>query len=264
MLQALLDRDIVPDLLVGTSAGGINAAFVGTHGATHEVLKRLAAIWRGIRRADIFPVRLRGAISTLLGRDYVASPAGLFRLLEREIGRRLLEDAAVPVHLIATDVLSGEEVRLSRGDVLEAVLASAAIPGLFPPVPWGGRLLMDGAISNNAPLSHSLELVDGPVYVLPTGTACALRQPPRGALALTLHAVSLLVMRRLLVELESLPTSGNVIVIPPPCPLAVAPSDFTQADLLVSRARRDTLEFLDGLTEGRHTAVPALSMHSHY
>ena len=78
----------------------------------------------------------------------------------------------VPLHVVAVDVVTGQELRLSHGPVLEAVLASAAIPGVLQPVSWEGRALMDGGVANNTPISHAVELGAERIYVLPTGHAC--------------------------------------------------------------------------------------------
>jgi NTE family protein len=97
----------------------------------------------------------------------------------------------VPLHVVAVDVVTGHELRLSNSPVLDAVLAGAAIPGVPEPVSWDGRALMDGGVANNAPISHAVELGAERIYVLPTGHACSLDEPPRGALAMALHAISL-------------------------------------------------------------------------
>jgi uncharacterized membrane protein YbhN (UPF0104 family) len=83
-------------------------------------------------------------------------------------------------------------------------MASAAIPAVFPPVEWEDTILMDGGVSNNAPITHALELGADVVYVLPTGYACALEETPRGALGMLLHAMNLLIQRRLILEIELL------------------------------------------------------------
>ena len=59
MLRALSERNITPDLVVGTSAGALNAVFVAEHGTGPAALDRLAEIWTGLRRDDVFPVRCR-------------------------------------------------------------------------------------------------------------------------------------------------------------------------------------------------------------
>jgi NTE family protein len=90
-------------------------------------------------------------------------------MLRRHATAERLEETPIPLHVIATDVLTGEEVRLSEGPLVDAVMAGAAIPGVLPPVDWEGRLLVDGGVANNAPISHALDLGADRVYVLPTG-----------------------------------------------------------------------------------------------
>jgi len=128
------------------------------------------------------------------------------------------------------------------------VMASAAIPGVFPPVDWGHRQLIDGGVSNNAPISHALELGAERVYVLPTGSACDLAEPPRGALGMLLHSTSLLVMRRLQIEVELLRDRAEIIVLPPPCPLGVSPIDFSRSEELIRRGLEGSRRQLDSIS----------------
>src|SRR5690348_16770063 len=106
MLQALADRGITPDLLVGTSAGALNAVFVAPHGTSPAALGRLAAVWRAVRRDDVFPVRAPQVLRALAGaRDSLCLHDGLERLVSRHVPLPRLEDASIPVHLVATDLL---------------------------------------------------------------------------------------------------------------------------------------------------------------
>src|SRR3989442_15310614 len=114
-------------------------------------------------------------------------------------------------------------------------MASAAIPGVLQTVDWGHRHLMDGGVSTHAPISDALELGAERVYVLPTGSACDLAEPPRGALGMLLHSMSLLVMQRLQVEVDLLRDRAEIIVLPPPCPLGVSPIDFGKSEELIRR-----------------------------
>ena len=159
MLRALYERGIVPDLLVATSAGAINAAFIASRPPNVATADELAEIWSAIRRSDVFPAHpLAGFLGFLGHRNSLVPNSGLRSLLERHVKIRRLEEAAVPLHVIAAEILSGRERRLSSGDAIAAVLASAAIPAVLPPVRWGDEELIDGGISNNTPISHALEL----------------------------------------------------------------------------------------------------------
>jgi NTE family protein len=245
MLRALYERGITPDLIVGTSAGALNGAFVASRPQTPSTADELADVWRSVRRSTIFPANpLSGFIGFIGRRNHLVPDRGLRALLTNHLGIDALEDAAIPLHVIAVDLYSGEEVRLSEGSAIEAVMASAAIPGVFPPVSWEGMELIDGGVANNTPISHAVELGADEIYVLPAGRACALEEPPRGALGMTLHAMTLLLQRRLEADVEALKNEVQLHVLPPPCPLAIQPVDFSRAELLFERSLSDARTFL--------------------
>ncbi len=167
MVHALYERGIVPDLLVGTSAGALNAAFLASRPATVATAEALAVIWRGLRRMDVLPLRPPALISGLAGRrDHLVPDLGLRQLAARHLQFQRLEQAAIPLHLVAFDLAAGHEVLLSDGPAADAVLAAAAIPGVLPSVRWRGRLLADGGIANNTPISHAVALGAERIYVL--------------------------------------------------------------------------------------------------
>ena len=260
MLRGLYEHGVTPDLIVGTSAGALNGAFIASRPQTVATADALAEIWRGLRRGEVFPLNpLTGLLGFLGARSYLVPDSGLRRLIGEHIERDQLEELPVPLHVVTVDVVTGEEVRLSRGPAIDAILASAAIPAVLDPVPWGDRMLMDGGVTNNTPISHAVELGAERIYVLPTGHACALEQAPRGALAMALHAISLLTHRRLIDDIERHRDDVDLIVLPPPCPLRIQPNDFAHADELIRRALHDTREFLDAGGEDQ----PALRMRMH-
>jgi NTE family protein len=220
----------------------------------------LARIWRGLRRGQVFPVNpVTGLLGFLGARDHLVPESGLRRLIERHVECEQLEEIPIPLHVVAVDVVTGQELRLSHGPVLDAILASAAVPGVLEPVSWDGRALMDGGVANNTPISHAVELGAERIYVLPTGHACSLDEPPHGALAMALHAISLLTHRRLIDDIERHRADAHLIVMPPPCPLNIQPIDFAHADELIDVALLDAREFLDG---GGETREP-IRMHMH-
>src|SRR5918997_6949317 len=188
---------------------------------------KLADVWRSLRRGHVFTLNLvTGLLGFLGARNHLVPASGLRRLIERHTEVELIEDLPIPLHVVAVDVITGEELRLSRGPLLDAVLGSAAIPGVLGPVQWGDLTLMDGGVANNTPISHAVELGAQRIYVLPTGHACALEEPPRGALAMALHAISLLTHRRLIDDIERHRREAQLVVLPPPCPLRIQPIDF--------------------------------------
>lgn len=264
MLQALTERGHTPDLLVGTSAGAINAAYVAGHGTGKESLEVLASLWQGLRRNDAFPLSPARLLLGLLGRrPSVFSSDGLRRLLERNLPYALLEDAAIPVHVVATEFRSGEEVLLSSGDAVSAVLASTAIPGLHPAVERDGKVLVDGGLADNAAISQAVALGADRVFVLPTGFACALREAPRTPFAAALQALSFLTQQRLIHDVSAFAGQVDLRLIPPLCPLSVSPADFSRAPELVARARQSAGAWLDDGRDQLPHPERFLSLHHH-
>lgn len=244
MLQALADRGVRPDLWVGSSVGAVNAA----HLAGRELgagLAELAAVWRSLRRSDVFPVSRFALLGVTGWRNSVVAPAGLERILRRHLTFDRLEQAPIPVHVVVTDVATGSDVRLSTGSALDAVLASTAVPGVFPPVQLDGRSYIDGGVANNTPISHAVELGARVVYVLSTGHACTLAAPPGSVLGMALRAMTLLVGARLAADVVRYRDQVDLRVVPRPCPLEILPTDFGRADELIERGRTTAQAWLD-------------------
>jgi NTE family protein len=178
MLQALYERQIQPDFIVGASAGALNGAFVAARPQSVATTAELAEIWIELRRGDVFPLNpLTGLFGFAGRRTHMVPNSGLRKLIEHHLTSARLEWLPIPLHVVATDVLTGAEVRLSEGPLLEAILASTAIPGVLPSVEWEGRELMDGGVANNTPISHAVELGARRIYVLSTSSRRRLRAP---------------------------------------------------------------------------------------
>ena len=195
MLQALAAHDVRPDLLVGTSAGAVNAAWVAAHGMSPDSLGELADVWTGLRRGDIFPVDPRQMLRGLLGRSPgVASDASLRRLVRAHATIDDLRQARVPTHLVAADLLSGQQVLTSAGDLVDGVLPGAAIPGILPPVQRAARHLVDGSVALHAGVSR-------PSTWAPRSCTSAHRSAERAAGAaaigggVALHSLTLLIAK---------------------------------------------------------------------
>ena len=246
MLRALYERDIAPDLIVGTSAGAVNGAYIASRPPIPETAESLARIWLSLRARQVFPPSPTTAVTALLGRrDHLIPNSGVRALLDAFQQFTVMEEATIPFHVIATDIRSGGARRLSRGDARAAVLASAAIPGVYPAIRFGDADLVDGGVANNTPISDAAELGATKIYVLPTGITCELPAPPPGAVAMLVHAITLLVNQRLAADIERFSHTAELIVLPPPCPLDVLPSDFGHAERLIERGHELASEALD-------------------
>ena len=245
MLHSLVSHGIAADMVFGSSVGALNGAYYA--GApTLQGVRELEAIWRSLRRQDIFPVTWRTLLGFVRRRDFLVTPDGLRKLIDTHLPYRNLEDAKIPIHVIATDILSAETVVLSKGPACDAILASAAIPAAFAPVQMSDLFLADGAISSNTPVRAAVARGAQRLIILPTGYACARQTPPVGAVANALHALTLLIARQLINELEHLPPEIDYYVLPPLCPLDGSPYDFSHTGELIARAIESTNEWIDG------------------
>lgn len=261
MLRSLIEAGARPDFIVGASVGALNGAYFA--GApSSEGVERLAGIWRGVKAARVFPVTLVTALGLLRHPENLISPAPLRYLIESHLAFSSLEAAPVPLHIEATD-LQGLPVVLSSGPAVEAILASAAIPGVFPMVEVNGASLMDGAIASSSVVRIAMELGASKIIVLQSGYACALSRPPDNAVANALHAITLLISWRLIHDLETLPSDVDLHITPALCPLDVSPFDFSHADELIERAARSTGKWIreGGLT--RRSRPEELRPHHH-
>jgi NTE family protein len=246
MLQALYEQGVAPDLLVGTSAGALNAAFIASRPQTEATARELARVWRGLVREDIFPVSLSALVGGLCGRrDHMVPDHALRQLIRRYVQLDDLSEAAIPVHLVAFDLSEQREVLLADGPAVDAVVASASIPGVFPPVRLNERLLIDGGVANNTPISHAVALGAQRIYVLPTqDPGRALGCAPKSALDVAIHGLSLLIDRRFESDIARYSQMAEVIVLPARNQTSVPPTNFDHTSRLIGEALSDARTFL--------------------
>ncbi len=262
MMHALAAHDVSADMVVGSSVGALNGAYYAGDPTLKGVLQ-LETIWRGLQRRDIFPVTWQTLLGFFWRRDFLIPHDGIERLVEDYLPYRNLQDAKLPVHIVTTDIVSGDTVVLSEGPAVQAIVASTAIPGAFAPVHYRDFYLADGAISSNTPVKVAVAKGARRLIILPTGYACATHTPPVGAVANALHALTLLIARQLVSDLESLSPDIEYFVVPPLCPLVGSPYDFTRTADHIQRAVESTDAWLaqGGLQKG---GIPdEMRPHSH-
>jgi NTE family protein len=148
MLRALTEDRPRPGLVIGTSAGAINAVAFAAD-PTAAGIAELETLWLSLHRRDLATLRV---------------------LLENHFADQRLEDVQVPAYVVTTDLVSGDAHVISSGPIVEALMASAAVPGLFPPVAIDGRDLVDGALAANTPVRQAVDLGATDIYVLAVAT----------------------------------------------------------------------------------------------
>lgn len=215
MLRALLERGIRPDVVIGTSAGAMNAAVVATS-PTLEKIDRLADMWCSLDGETIFPGgALRRAWNILRRDNHLVPNRGLADVIERAECAPTFAELELPLRIVTTDLDTGDEILIVSGPVAPALLASAALPGIFPPVDLNGHRLVDGAVVNLVPISHALAGPIDRIFVLDVSDPLGER-PIRSPLDVLIRAFGISRDLRLELELQWVPKDIELIVLPQP------------------------------------------------
>ncbi len=214
MLRALLERGVVPDLVVGCSVGALNGGAIAS-GPSLETLGRLEALWLDLSAKDVWPARpLTGAVQLLRRGPALNGNEGLRRAVERFLPGATFADLAVPFACVATSLATGGERWFTEGPLTDAVLASSALPAVLPPVVIDGEVLIDGATVNVVPLGRAIEMGATRVFVLQLKDLAATSPDPRRPLEVLLRAFAISRNFRFVHELEAVPEGVEVHVLP--------------------------------------------------
>jgi NTE family protein len=279
MLRALTVRGVRADLLVGASVGALNAAYFAAR-PDEQGVEDLARLWLEVGRHDVNPLSTSEAVRTLVaslplhpvrgilqafGTLNYTFPIGPWALVEALAGRRNylfphdrlerflrqilpigdLKDTKIPVAVLVAEVRSGRSVSLSQGPAVPALLASAAIPGIYPTVTIDGQTFMDGGVAHHTTLDYAIEAGADEVYVLTPGFSCDLPAPPSTVVAMALHTYNLLGEQRMHAAVARAQRRARLHLIPPLCPVEVLPIDFGQTAELIDNAAAVTGHWLD-------------------
>lgn len=245
MLEGLFEAGIRPDVIVGTSIGAANAAFLAADPSI-ERARALSRLWRRVRPRDVFPLNPLGIARALFRKGALFPTDPFRRLLEREIPYRRIEEAAIPLRIVAARFEDGSEAVFDRGPVVDATLASMALPGVFPPYEIDGRLYLDGGLVDQVPVEPAIEAGACTLYVLSVGFPCPPPADHRSARDVVMHSLGILLSQRIRLDGLHLPEHHptlRVVRIPPVC-TQVGLRDFSRSAELIARARAQTVRFL--------------------
>lgn len=250
-LRALIERQIVPDAVIGCSVGALNGAAVAAS-PTLEEIERLAGMWKNLGKQDIFPSpsRTRGPWLFIRNGLSAYSDQGLRRVLDRWMRIKTFAETSVPFWAVATVLHTGVEHWFDRGDIVQALLASTALPGFLPPVRVDGEDLIDGGVVNNVPLSKAYELGVKRIYVLDVGYFERERREAKRPYEVLMQAVSIARAHRFRTELNEVPDGVELIRMPLVDPGKIRFDDFSRSAELMERAYRVSAAFLEKTTAG--------------
>lgn len=221
---ALSEAGITPDLICGTSIGAINGAHLAMDPSAQGV-EKLAELWTTLGDDDVFGGSLRERLTTLARTRIALHDAGALRtLIERTLPARF-EDLAIPFNCVAACVETASARWFATGSLIDPVLASCAVPGLFPPVVLDGRHYVDGGLVHSIPLGRAVQLGATEIYVMQVGRIEQDLAPPTTPLAVALVAFEIARRHRFVEELSHARAGVTVHVLPAGPAASPAPSE---------------------------------------
>ena len=254
-LQVLFERGIRPDLLVGSSAGAMNAMFLAMD-PTLASLHRLAQHWR---TAALEPMSRRDDLAIvwrlLTGRDSLLPNEPLLRYLERALPSDVARfgDLRLPTYALAVRLDTGEMRCFGddpRDRIIDGLMATTAVPGLYPPWACGGARYVDGGVVSFLPVQAAVERGATEIYALSISPPSARSDGLRGTLAIGLRAIDMLIQDQGAREVQFYQARGGVTVHPIrlSSERPVAFWDFRQADYLMAAGRSCAEAYLESAT----------------
>ncbi len=242
-LQALLEAGIVPDMLIGASVGALNAAAIASD-PTLSGAARLRDVWMGLRTEDLFPgSRMQRAWHFVRKGDHLYPNDGL-KSLTTMIPAQTFEQMARPLSVVAANLRTGKEHWFESGALAPALLASAALPSIFPPILIDGEYYVDGGVVNNVPISRAIEHGARRIYILTCGNA---QQPPREIrrpLDVLVQAFALSRAARIDLDVERFAGLADIRVVPVPSIGEIRFNDCSQTARLMQIGYEGACSFL--------------------
>jgi len=244
MLRALVEAGVRPDVVVGTSVGSLNGAALARD-PTPAGIDELEAVWLGLSRERLFgDGRLTRAWRLASRASHIWSNEGLAEVIDA-FGVAEFSELAVPLRVIATDLVTGKEAVFAAGPLKPALLASCGLPGLYAPIEHDGRMLVDGGVVNNVPVSHALAGPDTRVYVCDTSADLEVKLP-RSAIEVILRSFAIARQGRAHRDQERYDADPRVTFLPRVVDRR-RPFDFSGAHALIDSGYTAAREFLAGL-----------------
>jgi NTE family protein len=239
MLRALLEHGVRPDLVVGTSVGALNGAAIASDPSL-DMVKRLREVWLGVDEDRIFGGSLlAGAAHFVRSRTHMHSNKALRDLIGQLAPAQTFEELEVPFQCVAACIERASEHWFFEGPLVDAVLASSAVPGVLPPVEIGGEHFIDGGVVNSIPISRAVELGADDIYVLHVGRIETPLSVPRTPIQVAFVAFEIARRHRFNRDLASLPDGVKAHVLPTGEPSKVSLKQLNYRDFKAVARRID-------------------------
>jgi len=252
MLRALAEAGIAPDVIIGTSVGALNGAFVAADPA--GAAERLRQLWQGDTVQQAFSGNLWGrAVRLASSGTHLHAMEPLSDMLRRMLPAADFDDLQLPFQCVAASIERAQAHWFSSGPLVPAVLASCAVPGLLPPVEIDGEHFFDGGLVHSIPVGRAISLGASIVFVLHVGRIERPLTVPRRPWEVGLVAFEIARRHRFHEEMSALRDDVRVHVLPagtdrrPPDLSQLRYRDKTKVTASIERAYAASARYLAGL-----------------
>lgn len=252
MAQALAGVGLEPDTVVGTSVGALNGAVIAESAGLADAAGRLVDLWCNVHRDQVLPGSGLAQAWSVVRSGHLHGNQGLRRFVAASLRSRTFDDLALPLAVVVGNTLTGHTELRTSGDLVTALLAATALPGVFPPVELEGTLYWDAGPVATVPLMPAVRRGVGTIVVLDAGDVCHLSAPPRGIPDGVIHAASTAMRQRVLLEAPMVARRIPLVYLPRPCVEGWSLLDIERSHTLIDPARELVTEFL------RTATVPAV------
>ena len=248
MLRALAESGVEPDVILGTSVGALNGALFAAEPTVGGV-ERLSQLWRESNVSELSAAALVRRVTTLARTGtHLESLEHLRKRLVDVFPVSRIEELQIPFQCVAASIERAAEHWFEEGEVADVVLASCAVPGIFPPVRIGDEHFIDGGIVNSIPVARAVALGAKTIYVLQVGRLEKPLQPPRRPWEVGLVAFEVARRHRFASDLASLPEDVRLHVLPTGGSAAPSYNDLS-GQLRVRRIARSVQQQIDSSYE---------------
>ncbi len=245
MLRSLTERGIIADQVVGCSVGALNGAAYAAHPSV-EGVAALESAWLDLTDEQLMPSGwIPRSVQMARKGEALHGNEGLRTLTESVISARRFDELRVPFQCVATRVADAAEVWLSDGDLIDAVLASAALPAVYPAVEIQGHRYIDGGVVNDVPITRAVELGYRRIFVLQVGNYDRPRPEPQRPLDVLVQSYWIARRHRFHRDLHNLPAWASVHILPTGDHPDVQYNDFSRTEHLIQHAYEATCARLD-------------------
>ncbi len=254
MVRALVESDIAPDMVVGSSVGALNGMLLAHDPTT--AADRMSDIWSSMSKRGVFGNggRIRSVVNATrngLRKNSVAfcNSDSLHELIVKHTPVERLEDLPIPTGVVVTDALVGAPKVLARGSAVTTLLASAAIPGVFPPVKLDGCFYMDGGVTANVPIRQAISFGARSLIVLNANPSAMSGTLPNSVMDAIVHASMIMLRNQRADTTDELAARYPILHIPQVTPSTHNSFDFDHSAELLGVSYVSTKEFLSQLPD---------------